>query len=31
MKSLFQNLDLYKVIILLSLLLLPAVGYWAYC
>jgi hypothetical protein len=30
MKSFLQNLDLYKAIILLSALLLPAVGYWAY-
>ena len=30
MKNLFQNLDLYKVIILASLVLLPAVGFWAY-
>ena len=30
MKSFFQNLDLYKAIILGSLVLLPAVGFWAY-
>lgn len=30
MKNLFQNLDLYKVIILASLVLLPVVGFWAY-
>jgi len=30
MKALFQNLDLYKAIILLSLVLTPVVGYWAY-
>jgi hypothetical protein len=29
-KNLFQNLDLYKVIILASLVLLPIVGFWAY-
>ena len=30
MKSFFGDLDLYKVIIIGSLLLLPAVGFWAY-
>ena len=30
MKNLFQNLDLYKVIILASVVLLPIVGFWAY-
>lgn len=30
MKNLLQNLDLYKVIILASLVLLPGVGFWAY-
>lgn len=30
MKSFFQSLDLYKVIIFGSLILLPGVGFWAY-
>jgi len=30
MKNLFQNMDLYKVIILASLVLLPVVGFWSY-
>ncbi len=30
MKNLFSDLDLYKIIILLSLVLIPVVGFWAY-